>query len=662
MSIAIDELQPGVLDALQNGSATTWTMQITAQIFGPLIGAEPTLLSIGVGHLNVAVLVFGGLLLFYNLTVGVLQTAHEGEVLGKRWSSLWAPLRVIFAVGLMMPVPGLGGYNTIQAGIAQLVRGSTALATLIWSSAVPALLDGQAQVVATTPTLPTPIISEIWKISACSALANHQLQSAGTDAQVEVLRVDHASGALAFVTAVSGKESETAGICGAIATPAPPGHLANPGAFLTAHSEALDTILTETDKLAAATLAASLARDGQSIDLAGDLRQAIVSANQALLPVAELVKDAGADEGVQRLRTYLENRDGEGWLGAGSYYLVLARLSQEATSVLSARPAVLTPARYAYDATGRSLDAAASGRWQGWLGNANASNLPLNEEEVLRIGGDMERAFVRASASLSAFGFGLPDPALAAALAPAQGDGGSIWDTLAFAVDTAGRQLTQQVALYFAPDANGDPLVGLVALGQFLVSAATSILAALALASAVPVIGGAIGAAMTVVGPLLLLMTVAGGAMSVLLPAMPFVLWILAVFGYFVAVVVAIIAAPAWALMHMRMDGEGMSPPAAQQGYLLLMRLFLTPPLMVIGFFAAMAVFRAVSGLVGTGIYYLLSSFSGHPVFWLVAVAVMTVLSVAVFLIVIERSFSLVTSLPAAVSEWIGGRFSTDDT
>ena len=143
---------------------------------------------------------------------------------------------------------------------------------------------------------------------------------------------------------------------------------------------------------------------------------------------------------------------------------------------------------------------------------------------------------------------------------------------------------------------------------------------------------------------------------------MPFLLWILAVFGYFVTVVIAIIAAPLWALAHMRMDGEGIAPAAAQQGYQLLLRLFLTPPLMIVGFFAAMAVFRAVSALVGTGIYYLLSSFSGHPVFWLAAIAVMTVLTVAVFLIVIERSFSLVTSLPAAVSEWIGGGSSSDDT
>lgn len=660
------ENQPSeVLSALQSSGAESWSMQLAAQIFGPLFGAGATLLSISIGYLNVAILVVGGLLFFYNVTAGLLQTAHEGEVLGKRWNSLWAPLRVIVAVGLMMPVPNLGGYNTIQAGIGYLVRGSTALATLIWSSAVPALIAGNVQVIATSPSLPTPIIAEIWKISACTALANHQLAAVGSNSRVSLVEAEHTSGSVALVTRIAGQEGSTAGICGSIATPTAPAHLieVDASAFLLAHTNALSAMIAKTDALAAKVLAASLGRDGQAIDLTVDIRQAVIDANSALLPVSELVKSAGGAEGQERLRAYLQNQEGEGWLSAGSYYLVLARLNQEAASVLSARPTVLTPARYAYEGTGVTLDAAASGRRSGWFGNASPQNLRLNEEEILRIGGDMENSFARAAASLSSFGFGLPDPALAAALAPAQGEGGSIWDTLGSAVDEVGRKLTQQIALYFSPDAaGGDPLVGLVELGQLLVGAAASILAALALASAVPVIGGAVGAVMAVVGPLLLMITIAGGAMSVLLPAMPFVLWILAVFGYFVTVVIAIVAAPIWALSHMRMDGEGIAPAAAQQGYQLLLRLFLTPPLMIVGFFAAMAVFRAVSALVGTGIYYMLSSFSGHPVFWLAAIAVMTVLTVAIFLIVIERSFSLVTSLPAAVSEWIGGGPSSDDT
>lgn len=657
------EQQSVVLEAIQNGGVGSWSMQMMGQIFGPLGGAGPTLFSLSIGYFNIAMLTVGGVLFFYNVTAGLLQTAHEGEVLGRRWSSLWAPIRVIFAIGLMTPMPNLGGYSAGQAAIAQIVRGSTALASLIWTKAVPALLDGDVQIVASTPTLPTQFLREAWNMSACLSVANYQLGAAASTVRVVVTQVEHDNGAVAFFTGLS-RNGEATGICGSLATPSPPTHLAQPAraAFAAAHTEAIAKLLSTTGALSDRALQSSLSRDGQPLSIADELRSGLIAANAALLPVAELVKEASASEGQQRLREYIGNDTGQGWLAAGSYYLVLARLHQEASSVLSARPTVLTPARYIFESTGSSLDAAASGRWQGWLGNANAQNLPLDREEVQRIGSDMERAFARASATLSSFGFALPDPALAAALSPQQGEGGSIWDAFSAAVDGVGRQLAQQVALHFAPDSGGsDPLVGLVSLGQFLVGAAASLLGTLAVASAVPMLGASITTAMVVVGPLVLAMTVTGAAMSILLPAMPFVLWVLAVFGYFLAVVVAIVGAPLWALAHLRLDGEGIAHDSAKPGYLLLLRLALTPVLMVIGFFAAMAVFRAVAGLIGVGIYYLLSSFGGHPIFWLVSVVIMTVLTVAIFLIVIERSFSLVTALPNAVLTWIGGGSNNDE-
>jgi conjugal transfer/type IV secretion protein DotA/TraY len=115
------------------------------QVLGPLFpsaaGASgPTVFSSVIGIINVLTLVVGGLMFFYNVTVGMLQTAHEGEVLGTRWSSLWAPLRVLFAVGLLVPVPGLGGYNLAQAGVAFLVRGATSAASITWTAAADAVI------------------------------------------------------------------------------------------------------------------------------------------------------------------------------------------------------------------------------------------------------------------------------------------------------------------------------------------------------------------------------------------------------------------------------------------------------------------------------------------------------------------------------------------
>lgn len=58
-----------------------------------------------VGVLNSALLFVGGALLCWNTIAGVAQSAHEGKILGKRWSSLWAPIRPVLGIALLFPLP-----------------------------------------------------------------------------------------------------------------------------------------------------------------------------------------------------------------------------------------------------------------------------------------------------------------------------------------------------------------------------------------------------------------------------------------------------------------------------------------------------------------------------------------------------------------------------
>jgi hypothetical protein len=61
-------------------------------LFGPLVGGDAAgsnPLGPLFGVLNAVVLFVAGILIAYQLLAGTLATAHEGEVLGKRWSSVW---------------------------------------------------------------------------------------------------------------------------------------------------------------------------------------------------------------------------------------------------------------------------------------------------------------------------------------------------------------------------------------------------------------------------------------------------------------------------------------------------------------------------------------------------------------------------------------------
>lgn len=64
------------------------------------------------GVFNSAVLVVGSIIITYIAIVGVLSTANDGEVLGKKWSTMWVPIRLAFSV--LMLLPTTTGYSMIQ--------------------------------------------------------------------------------------------------------------------------------------------------------------------------------------------------------------------------------------------------------------------------------------------------------------------------------------------------------------------------------------------------------------------------------------------------------------------------------------------------------------------------------------------------------------------
>ena len=64
----------GVVDGVLNGTGS----QIAGAIFSVF---------------NSAVLALGGIVIMYTLIVGTMNTAHEGQMLGQKFSSIWVPLR-----------------------------------------------------------------------------------------------------------------------------------------------------------------------------------------------------------------------------------------------------------------------------------------------------------------------------------------------------------------------------------------------------------------------------------------------------------------------------------------------------------------------------------------------------------------------------------------
>ncbi|KTC64511.1 defect in organelle trafficking protein DotA (plasmid) [Legionella adelaidensis] len=83
---------------------------------------------------NSAVLALGGIIIMYTLLVSTLNTAHEGQMLGQKWSSLWIPIRS--TVGLALLIPKASGYCLMQVFVMWIVVQGVGAADKVWDAAL----------------------------------------------------------------------------------------------------------------------------------------------------------------------------------------------------------------------------------------------------------------------------------------------------------------------------------------------------------------------------------------------------------------------------------------------------------------------------------------------------------------------------------------------
>ncbi|EJN3011502.1 DotA/TraY family protein, partial [Salmonella enterica] len=86
----------------------------------------------------------------YILIVGTVTTAHEGEMLGKKWSSLWVPIRAPLAVSLLLPVSN--GWAVIQLIVMALAVQGTEWGDAGWKKIAPSLITDSTYISVTNKT------------------------------------------------------------------------------------------------------------------------------------------------------------------------------------------------------------------------------------------------------------------------------------------------------------------------------------------------------------------------------------------------------------------------------------------------------------------------------------------------------------------------------
>ncbi len=714
------EAQTGIIDDVMNSFSSggdNLSTMLLSRIFGCQLfdhptcraGQEPALVGM-IRIFNILCISLAGVLFGWYAATGITQTAHEGKVLGARYSSLWAPVRSLVGLGMLMPIGGSSGYNTIQMGIAVFVKGSTFAASLLWGQAADRIITFQDTYILPDTSFDASVIEPLWEMEVCAAMISHLLEP--VDNGSTLVRVERAENCylgedgedVCYVTVkpygnvavINANNLNRTDGCGVLTLPDIPTVLTGGGnpslglgqgldrQYRDIHLNAIEDVVAvlrpQAEHLVAHVRRAPANQDPARVaGLASAIREAGTSysntLNRGLNPLLDRAGALGTGDGTNardRLSLIVagayssacrhnsggpygqeicldRNNQGQGWLGAGAWYMHMARFADDGLRVKNSRPTF-----QAADLGNTNIKAHAEANdtpvltrfWSFLFGSYERSELI---EEARRISREMDQYWKAAWISAVNTGTIIPAEMIRGT------EGTEIGAT------RLRDRMSRFIWEFLQPDPDGDPMIGLAGLGSILTETGGYIIGGSAVGQTLgyllPGIGGSIIGVGNVVQPIGFAILMVGQTLTTIMPVLPSLIWVAAVTGYFLIIAEAIISVNLWAIMHFRLEGEGLAGPATQQGYLLVMSLALTPVLMVFGFILGMGIFKITTTLVNIGFYVVLDGvMQSQSVFvWGTGLLLVGILMVVVYFILAERSFSLTAELPGRILRWVGG-------
>ena len=553
-------------------------------------------------------------------------TAHEGTPFGKRYSSLWMPLRFVGAMGAMAPI--FKGLSLFQVVILACIGFSINLGNFVWSLGTDYFVEHGGQITVQAPDQ---------NVTHYAAIANGALESLTLQYYLNERRGlgispggkwDYSGNWIR-----SGGEYRFTfnGNTGSIMVECVDESDALCRGKVNAVGTAISSLSSVASQLAnPATPADSI--DPQALhNAAGNINATILSSLQSYAKQGQLKT---------KLQDFQEVSKQYGWFIAGSSYWSISWINQEV------REAMYSGISYAPREYTRS--------------EMLAMTYGLHDYEAMqeRVANYIKTAYAARR--------GITDTTAN----PAVTDEGRALGEIGNWLRATLNGLVSANILPIAVDklSTNDPIMAVSNVGDYFIGTAWGLAAALgvvdvahSMGKAIPLVGNAVPnldkyisfVLFSVFLPLLLY----GLALAYYLPAIPFIRWISALAGWAILIVEALVAAPIWLCAHALPEGEGAAGQHGKRGYLLLLGIIIRPPLMVAGFFAAVILLNVLGRVIGAGFEMFIAGTSQTKVIGLTGTISMLIILGIVVIMMANKFFSLIHYLPEHVTNWIGQQF-----
>lgn len=652
------------------------------EIFGGLLDGGTDAFGASIRNFNGAILIVGGILAAYTIFAGTLGTAHDGEVLGKKFSSVWIPIRYVMGTALVLPVLS-GGYCIMQGIVMWLIMQGVSMANGVWSEY---MRDPPGMRVQTT-SAPSPALLKFVEDSYLTQVclkANQKLKG-----ELSV------TSALEFTLAPTlnwgvqtnyrffggdvvdprGKKNYTFGLIDSLQPNAAPlftcgkisylfgdskdhnassstTEISNANAsteynipsfsniresfkspdytsVIVAHYDQMDEVIAKT-----AALADSHLNDYKNLNV--NYKEEYEKIYEIAANYNKAVKTAAA--AVAQKNTMSEASTANGWFIAGAWITQILIQQNKLNTVVNGSPQVTDLSFGTLNSlrdedfgrlTTRALTVIAFNNQtaKAYLGKINSEKSKKDDDD------DSPGLLSRMFGSLAMPSFS-----------------GSIANWLGYMI--AG------IDLNFIKEDKRHPIIIMSTIGNSILS---SVVAALTIVFGLSFVTAFMG---SFTGPFIsffgsFAIPISGfigiaATLAYLLPNLPFLLWIGIIIGWTVMCVEAVLAAPLWAVMHLHPNGDDLTGRGGN-GYMLVLGLLLRPTLIIFGLIAAIT----LSGLFGQFInavfldVFLMNQGDSSSGFFLTLFG--TGLYAAMMMTVIKQTFNLMHIIPDQLLRWIGG-------
>lgn len=634
--------------------ASDMSRQFINQIFGGLLdgaggaGGGRDAFGGAIATFNGAALVVGGILVAYTVLAGTLGTAHDGEMLGKKFSSVWVPIRTALGTALVMPVLP-GGYCVMQGLVMWLIMQGVALGNMVWGSYTnntsPSI---NVRVEQNTRDAIYKAAEDIYLAHVClaskraAAAANPGILNSIqiTSNEYTVRRVGTGSDAK-WNFGNFGRNTESNSSCGSISVPREIRPITN--TFSTSTGATVDSLN-------------NLENQYRSVDLS-PIRNAHIQGMQDMInnlaPIAERAIDpnntvttleirSNADAYIRSLESQasstasaassmLNAANRQGWFLAGTWITRIILAKNKVSEAINSIPK--------YDIKVRPIDSASTTDvYRSSLSNGFRV-LSSTRPELIRS--------VNTSAEFQTENPTSDKEASSQDVGPSGALGKFLSD------------MVTGIDLDTIKSETAHPLIVMTSIGDriftaILVGTVLSILAGIGF-GLLPGDGGII-TAINIYGvfafPLAAFIGVAG-MLSYILPNLPLLIWFGIIIGWTIMVVEAVLAAPLWAVMHLHPSGDDMTGKGGN-GYMLVLGLLLRPALIVFGLISAI-IFSDLFGQLLNKIFFEVfsSSFEGGLGFF--GAIFGTAIYATLMFMIIKNTFALMHIIPDQLMRWIGG-------